>query len=189
MNGCVPKLYLPLVVAALVDGNSTDYISPWYDRVMESLLYDSLVGGMLWTSHPLLWRVLEHGSATVASRSTSHYYGKPGCCGINGCWQTEDLSNMTWWWLQLVVGITACAYPAMRACLGRYPIEVLCIPKGEAVLTVMSACGRMDVITNERGCLTSRSQGTKVAVITNEPPSLQTVAICLEVSSRGVIPR
>jgi len=40
-----------------------------HDRSVEPLLYDSSVGGLLWASRPLLWRV-EHNSATVASVNT-----------------------------------------------------------------------------------------------------------------------
>jgi len=36
-----------------------------HHRVVESLLHDSSIG-LLWASRAIVWRVLEHGSATVA---------------------------------------------------------------------------------------------------------------------------
>lgn len=51
---CVQQLYLPLVVAEKEGMATAPTIScPGYHHVVESLLHDSSVSGLLWASHPV----------------------------------------------------------------------------------------------------------------------------------------
>jgi len=53
-----------------------------YHRALGALLHDSAISGLLRTSRCLLWRVLEHNSATVAFKEYRGAAASDGYCVI-----------------------------------------------------------------------------------------------------------
>jgi len=123
--------------------------------------------------------VLEHGSATVAFKE---YKLLPKACWLlrhhmmllaDRGMPAHDLMS----WLQLVVGITVCVYQVMCTCVRRYPTEVASVypKKGEAAF--YHHVGLWTDGVHRCNLVVASPQGVKEpwAVITNEPPTLQTL--------------
>jgi len=73
----VCAIYLPLVLAALSGWQSHRLYLARHHRVVESLLYDSSIGGLLWASRAI--GASEHGSATVAFKEYQPLLRKARC--------------------------------------------------------------------------------------------------------------
>jgi len=123
---------------------------------------------------PLPW-VLEHGSATVAFRYKPLLRKPVAAAASPNVMLLADRGLPPPWWVgykRLVLLLLLVLRCGMG--LDAIPLKLPLYPKGR-ILTVMSACGRMDVTCNERGCLTSRESRNQGRCDYKWAPSLQTV--------------